>query len=634
MGFEFPENVDNILKLGKGLSQAAPYIGTAISLLDFVVSGGGATEKAEEKRAPMFSTINTAISGTIESVTTDLDVDFFLPGTSTIANPSRPIYNNPLGVLTVLEVPNFNYSSVGFEMSAMNVKALASNYNASGDRDDDMKKLSAGGIDWGAPYIKSFVNSKNYDAIAIRVNDMPLYLVRRDLYTDSRGINGVYDGGDPHLITPYKIKSYKLPSFVKYIVNPATKSTITTLEASFVIEYNFGSAADVNAIFDYNSTAYADYCLPALKGAPKSKAEFITLLAEGGFEVEFIADDPNNNLMMRIRTPYMPLNTIDKQTFNLWDGANKPKVYLKLFSKLQRNDNANAEPLLYVVTYDISKRFLNATKERDGMNVEIKCNRKTLTFQEWEAQPEYRYSNQTYNRDNHDPQEWSELERYWKFSYITSYSFDYKPNSIYPNSKLGGIADLLVFNNGDQINGYVLAKNIIINSGAIFNNNAIIHGIEGIVVNNNTEVFSKAILRTGNYFETAEYTKEELFASTSEITTFCQSTAYKDSIEILFKKVIQANNEDSIIASRKSANLSVRLYPNPTKGKYILNFDTPLKDLQVTVHDLSGKLVSSANFEGERSIITLDASNLCSGVYFIDIRTNDGQIGRERLIKY
>lgn len=634
MGFEFPEKVDNLLKLGKGLSQAAPYVGTAISLLDFVVSGGGTTEKAEEKRAPMVSTINTTISGTITDVDPDFNMDFYLPGTTSTPGPLTPIYNNPLGVLTVLEVPNFKYSSVGFEMSADNVKAVASNYNASGDRDDDMKKLSAGGIDYGAPHIKSFVDSKNYDAIATHVDDLPSYLVRRDLYANSRGTAGVYNGGNPHIVTPYRVRSFKLPSFVKYIVNPATKASIKTLEASFVIEYNFANVTDANAIFDYNTTTYADYCLPALTSAPKSKEEFEDILALSGLEVEFIPDDFNDNLMMRIRTPYMPLNTIDKQTFNLWDGANKPKVYLKLYSQLQRNDNATAEPILYVVTYDITKRFLNATKERDGINVEVKCDRSTLSFQEWEAQPQYRYSNDTYDRDNHDPQLWSDLERYWNFSYITSYTIDYKPNSIYPHSKLGGIAELLVFNNGDQINGEVLAKNIIINSGVVIGNGSIIHGVEGIDVNNNNEVFSKAILRTGNYFETAEYTQEELFASTSEITSFCQSTAYTDSIPIVYNKVSPSENKDTSIRNRKSLELNIKLYPNPTSGKYILDFNSPLKDLEVSVLDLSGKRVSSVSFDGEHSIITLDASDLGAGVYFIDIRTINGHIGRKRFIKY
>ena len=66
---------------------------------------------------------------------------------------------------------------------------------------------------------------------------------------------------------------------------------------------------------------------------------------------------------------------------------------------------------------------------------------------------------------------------------------------------------------------------------------------------------------------------------------------------------------------------SFRLYPNPASDKlYII---TEVEIEKVVVYDVYGRQQSTDN---SQQLLTIDVTNLNSGVYFIKIVTNDGEI--------
>jgi hypothetical protein len=63
------------------------------------------------------------------------------------------------------------------------------------------------------------------------------------------------------------------------------------------------------------------------------------------------------------------------------------------------------------------------------------------------------------------------------------------------------------------------------------------------------------------------------------------------------------------------------LYPNPTNGKVFLTLNSEVKSAQVTVTDLTGKVIISREWSSLESAIDLSGNK--QGVYFIKITSGD-----------
>lgn len=101
---------------------------------------------------------------------------------------------------------------------------------------------------------------------------------------------------------------------------------------------------------------------------------------------------------------------------------------------------------------------------------------------------------------------------------------------------------------------------------------------------------------------------------------------------------------DSIISDKKTiafvvsaplgikpavSNPEIAINPNPADD-FISIESSPLK--QITLRDLSGKLIRTDTFKGETSI-KLDVSALQKGFYLLETTTRQGQVSRQRLLK-
>ena len=63
------------------------------------------------------------------------------------------------------------------------------------------------------------------------------------------------------------------------------------------------------------------------------------------------------------------------------------------------------------------------------------------------------------------------------------------------------------------------------------------------------------------------------------------------------------------------------LYPNPTTGKFFIEFSKALNNADVYIIDVSGKLIRQSKENGHK--LDFDLSNVAAGVYFV--RITDGK---------
>ena len=91
------------------------------------------------------------------------------------------------------------------------------------------------------------------------------------------------------------------------------------------------------------------------------------------------------------------------------------------------------------------------------------------------------------------------------------------------------------------------------------------------------------------------------------------------------KSFILISDETSITEE----NISFDIYPNPVNDR--LNIVTEAEVEEVVVYDIYGRhqVTKSPSHQGD---LTIDASELNSGIYFVEIKTNEGNIVK-RIVK-
>lgn len=171
------------------------------------------------------------------------------------------------------------------------------------------------------------------------------------------------------------------------------------------------------------------------------------------------------------------------------------------------------------------------------------------------------------------------------------------------------------------------------------NSQITIYASEGLEIQNGGEVNSNIELVIGYPFNSVPFAPQTF----EQVKGFCNNTTkYKANIfasEALKEEeeTYQARYEarlEEMEKRRKAKELNLSLFPNPTKDNFTIKFDYALEDVTVFVTDINGKQVSTKYFSGTQDKVFIDARDLEAGVYFIDIRTAEGKIGRERLVKY
>ena len=81
-----------------------------------------------------------------------------------------------------------------------------------------------------------------------------------------------------------------------------------------------------------------------------------------------------------------------------------------------------------------------------------------------------------------------------------------------------------------------------------------------------------------------------------------------------------------------TTGVNILVYPNPTASIVTFNPEKEVKNCSLSVYNSSGQLVET--FEAERlKEHTIDCSDWPNGSFFVDIKTEEGQSYKSKIVK-
>jgi hypothetical protein len=569
-----------ILDATKGIASQLPYVGMAIGIIDFMVDGGESV-KGDEKSGPVTYDLNLKLSGTLTESQNIADVSFFTPGSpmpSSVGTHLEPSYNNVLGVFSILELPEVEFAELSPTVSLTN---------------EDK------------PYVYS--GSCNNHSIE---------------YNNFEGAGDI------------KLRQYRPKSNIKYVLNPASELEVQSIEASIVLEYTNDKPPyypNPNPYTVKPSEISSKHSIPFYNDmfnrsmSLESRVESIQNSTPLRLDFASSTYPDEANTILRLRTEWVPITCFQASSFTLIGNDNIGKVYVKVYVKLKNKSLENSEPVTMVLTYDwtekVSAAVLNSSLTGTYSS---KIRAASTSYRDGLFSCETTYSNYELIRNRLVSLPFGGLGLYRGDNYS------------YAGEQNLTVEDRLIIPSGISIpdNSVIKAGGLItIESNVSFGTNVeIVSGIK-IDLQATNSIYPTVDLRIEPLnlilSKCSDFDYASLHNTDSEISSFCSTQSYLDKA-YKSKRTI----DDEVQISNIQKILEFRIFPNPTKGEYTLDFDYPLQDVEVTVLDLNGKQVSNTTFSGEQSSVKLDASALRAGVYFIDIRTPQGKIGKERLVKY
>jgi hypothetical protein len=92
--------------------------------------------------------------------------------------------------------------------------------------------------------------------------------------------------------------------------------------------------------------------------------------------------------------------------------------------------------------------------------------------------------------------------------------------------------------------------------------------------------------------------------------------------------------ENSSILSNEEVSFESQLllHPNPASGKATLKFNTPLKDVKISIYNLNGNLVRTMK-QNQTNVVHLGLDNLAQGLYFVQIHSESKRAVLKLIIK-
>jgi hypothetical protein len=101
--------------------------------------------------------------------------------------------------------------------------------------------------------------------------------------------------------------------------------------------------------------------------------------------------------------------------------------------------------------------------------------------------------------------------------------------------------------------------------------------------------------------------------------------AYYNAIASQFLTTVLSNNE--VLAN------NFKIYPNPSKGSFTIEFKELANSYAVEVYDIAGQVIYDTNFELASSLVqTINLENASSGIYFVNIKTDNGLLVTKKIV--
>lgn len=88
---------------------------------------------------------------------------------------------------------------------------------------------------------------------------------------------------------------------------------------------------------------------------------------------------------------------------------------------------------------------------------------------------------------------------------------------------------------------------------------------------------------------------------------------------------------NQILSYGSFEDISFSIYPNPVINNLTIHgLNRPLRNVNLFVFDVRGKLITSEIYDGVNSNISLNVANLKVGIYFLNISKDDS----EQIVKF
>jgi hypothetical protein len=97
---------------------------------------------------------------------------------------------------------------------------------------------------------------------------------------------------------------------------------------------------------------------------------------------------------------------------------------------------------------------------------------------------------------------------------------------------------------------------------------------------------------------------------------------------------IAAQFKTNVLANTKFVDNNFSLYPNPNKGTFTIEFKEVTGSYSVEVFDVTGQTIYENNYDQSAGLTqTINLQNTTAGVYFVNIKTENGLVTKKLLIQ-
>ena len=141
---------------------------------------------------------------------------------------------------------------------------------------------------------------------------------------------------------------------------------------------------------------------------------------------------------------------------------------------------------------------------------------------------------------------------------------------------------------------------------------------------------------TGNIGTYGVYETIRLFASANEGYKFINWTEDGEIVSTNEKYHFEITNDRNLVANFVSTesidelSSSFSIYPNPVNNKLFIETEVEIKE--VAIYTITGVMVGQQTTDNRQQTLSIDVTNLNSGIYFIKINTRNGEMTK-RFIK-
>ena len=143
---------------------------------------------------------------------------------------------------------------------------------------------------------------------------------------------------------------------------------------------------------------------------------------------------------------------------------------------------------------------------------------------------------------------------------------------------------------------------------------------------------NKMLSKIESYFGTKRISHAQIFAknlmSTRLALLFVLSISFGIS-ESLAQTTVVVDDVTLRLAQSDQISLNMKLYPNPSQEKIMLEISGATETHQIMIFDLSGKLIQSIKPTQTGLVHKLNISTLPAGTYVLRLNTEKGSISRK-----